>query len=332
MSNNEQTHATPRAYGESIIPELVTKYAAHKLAEAMVENKIDQTEGGTPFDEEAVRFELGRLMFLKLFFRPQFPHREMVLGAILPPIFDTPRMADAIIPGPDGADSRKMARRVVAGGIGIMHELTGVYVHELSHRAAGESFGDKGRVAVVVMPTLAQIGDQGYGVALSITGGRCVFKNGEFTPHQQAVIAVAGHMGDKLCFSTLGPESLVDVDFWLKRFADIHAAGDPDETKDTGGAAYHSGSYNDACCLYLNAPAEEMRRAAIIEAGRIVVANATDILAEATLRVLEHLKTMGDVVNLMTTAMDLSEAAALGHYGNATVTNNDEPSDEGEAE
>jgi hypothetical protein len=319
-----------RTYGESVVDKIAAKYVAGKLAETIAENGIDwdedATEGKSP-GHKAVMLDAGNLLHLKMIFADNFPHRESVLAALLPPMFDTGKYDEAGTEGKDGDEARKMARNTIRMSVRLLDEMLRVYTHELSHKAAGEHFGAEGEVAVIVMPEMQQVGELGYGICMNLTGGRCRFDGTELTPEQRAVINVAGHMGEKLCTSvkSMGEDPSRDVDYWLRIFTNIRDAGDPQKAKDRSKTIYHNGAYDDAMDFFKCAPTEEEQRAAIATAGEVIIKEWADILASAAYRSIRHLTTLGDVMGLMTTAMELAESAACGTYGEVRVMSMNKP-------
>jgi len=68
-----------------------------------------------------------------------------------------------------------------------------------------------------------------------------------------------------------------------------------------------------------HAKTDAEKTAAILKAGEILFSEWAEIVAEAVFRAIAHLTTMGHIMGMMTTAMDLSEQAACGTYGTVTT-------------
>jgi hypothetical protein len=316
---NDTTKSAGRTFAESIYKKVADRYTIKALAEILVEtgSSVDVLGGGEArtHADKAAMLDASHLVFMKMVLSDRFPSADDVRAACLPAVLDSDKMGD----------NEDMVRGIVASSVDLLHDLNKIYIHEFSHSAAGDTYGFKSDVAVLAFPQIAEAGDVAFALGLSVRGGRCMFGAGieNVTPEQRAVISVAGLMGEKLCTSIkgMGTDPTRDTEYWLKVFSDIHEAGDPDTAKEgTSPAVLHSGAWKDTEDLYRSAPTIAQREAAILAAGEIIAAQCTVILAKATQRSIAHTKTLGDVLTLMTTAMEICDAAACGEYGSLLVT------------
>jgi hypothetical protein len=250
-------------------------------------------------------------------------------GAIIPAAF---LRAEKL---PDHVDAEKLPESV-DNMLRLLLELARMYLHEHGHGYVGEALGGgTPTIRVQVDPMLQSETDVDKGTTRTNMGfaqgsATCGFLV-PMTNAAKAAVSVAGVMAEYALMATMAGASgpLRDVPFWVdvmrstkERAEQERAAAEGDEQSSASPAhdvTFAAGSSDDAIDFFTFAPTPEEQTAAVQAAGKILVAEGSEIIARCLTMAIGHAGALTQALTLLMMAQHITDAAAEGEFSVITM-------------